>query len=305
MLPILDWRDFASDREKFVAELGSAGRDVGFFLLKNHTVSKELREAVFAQSDTFFGLPIEEKNKVSVLNTPHFRGWGQAGEESLDENSNLIDQKETYNIGFDLAADDPRVLASEKFRGVNQWPDLPGFSETMLTYYDTTMALGIDILRAFALDLGLEPEHFTDSFHESLAALRLLHYPPYRGTEEAIGAGAHTDYGAITLLMSDGEPGLQVKPRGKDWLDVPHVPDSYIVNIGDCMMRWTNDIYVSTPHRVLAPKGTRRSVAMFIQPNPHVIVETLPGTGEPKYPPVRADDYLMSRVDAHYPKPKE
>jgi len=304
MIPILDWQTFKTDPIAFSVELGRACRDTGFFLLRHHSVPRALQEQVFAQADAFFELPEEEKAKVSILNTPHFRGWGKQGVESLDETSPLVDSKETFNIGFDLAPDDPRVLAEEMFRGVNQWPNLPGFAETMLDYYDSALALGIGIHRAFARDLNLDPEHFTKCFEDPLAALRLLRYPPASGDSAEIGAGAHTDYGAITLLMTDGEPGLQVRPRGQDWVDVPHVEGAYVVNIGDCMMRWTNDIYVSTPHRVLPPKRIRRSVAMFIEANPDVIVQALPGTGTPKYPPVRAADYLMSRLDATY-APKE
>ncbi len=300
MIPVLDWRGFASDPDGFSTELGKTCRETGFFLLTNHTVPEDLRAAVFAQADAFFSLPRQEKQKVSILNTPHFRGWGKPGDESLDETSPLIDTKETFNIGFDLPDDDPRVLAGEPFRGVNQWPDLDGFAETMRRYYDAALALGVDIHRAFARDLGLEPEHFSPCFQDPLAALRLLSYPPATGAAQEIGAGAHTDYGAITLLMTDGEPGLQVRPRDQDWVDVPHVDGAYVVNIGDCLMRWTNDIYRSTPHRVLPPKRRRRSVAMFIEANPDTIVAALPGTGDPKYPPIRAADYLMSRLDATY-----
>lgn len=304
MIPLIDWAQNDVDPAGFAAEVGTACRHTGFFVLHNHTVPEQLRADVFAQSDAFFSLPRAEKAKVSILNTPHFRGWGKPGDESLDENSPLVDSKETFNIGFDLPADDPRVVAGAPFRGVNQWPGLPGFADTMLAYYDAALALGVAIHRAFARDLGLDPDHFTSAFDDPLAALRLLSYPPGTGAKNEIGAGAHTDYGAITLLMTDGEPGLQVQPRGGDWIDVPHVEGAYIVNIGDCMMRWTNDIYVSTPHRVLPPKRQRRSVAMFIEANPDTIVQALPGTGTPKYPPIRAADYLMSRLDATY-APKE
>jgi isopenicillin N synthase-like dioxygenase len=220
--------------------------------------------------------------------------------ESLDETSGLKDRKESFNIGFDLPEDDPRVIAGEPFRGVNQWPDLPGFRDTMLAYYDAALDLGVRLARAIALDLGLPEDHFDCAFHDPLAALRVLHYPPATGAAGEIGAGAHSDYGVVTLLMTDGEPGLQVKPRGGDWMDVPHVPGAYVVNIGDCLMRWTNDIYVSTPHRVLPPKRQRRSVAMFVEAHPDVMVEALPGTGTPKYAPIRAADYLQSRLDATY-----
>jgi len=304
MIPVLDWRRFGTDRTGFAAELGAACRGPGFFLLSHHTVPKDLRSRVFEMANAFFSLPESEKAKISILNTPHYRGWGKEGDESLDETSPLVDRKETFNIGYDLPEDDPRVIAGEPFRGVNQWPDLPGFRDTLLAYYDAALALGKDIHRAFALDLGLPEDHFGDAFDDPVAALRMLHYPPGTGAKNEIGAGAHTDYGAVTLLMTDGEPGLQVRPRGGDWMDVPHVDDAYVVNIGDCLMRWTNDIYVSTPHRVLPPKRQRRSVAMFVEANPDQIIRALPGTGDPKYPPVRAADYLMSRLDATY-APKE
>lgn len=300
MIPILDWPEFDRDPEAFAAKLGAACREVGFFVLRDPMVPADLRQSVFDHAATFFSLPVAEKAKISILNTPHFRGWGKPGDESLDEKSVEVDTKETFNVGFDLPEDDPRVVAGEMFRGVNQWPDLPGFRDTMLAYYDAALAQGVALHRAIAMDLGLPATQFDRVFEEPLAALRLLQYPPSSGAAGEIGAGAHTDYGAITLLMTDGEAGLQVRPRGADWIDVPPVDNAYIVNIGDCMMRWTNDIYVSTPHRVLPPKNLRRSVAMFVEANPDQFIEALPGTGAPKYPPIRAADYLMSRLDATY-----
>lgn len=302
MIPVLDFTRFTDgmNRDGFVADLGAAARGPGFFLLEGHGIDEGLQAQVFEQADRFFGLPLDAKEAVSILKTPHYRGWAHDGLESLDETSGLKDRKESFNIGFDLPEDDPRVVAGEPFRGVNQWPDLDGFRETMLAYYDATLDLGVRLSRAIALDLGLSEDHFDCAFQDPLAALRVLHYPPATGAEDEIGAGAHSDYGVVTLLMTDGEGGLQVKPRDGDWTDVPHVPRAYVVNIGDCLMRWTNDIYVSTPHRVLPPKRVRRSVAMFIEANPDVMVEALPGTGTPKYAPIRAADYLQSRLDATY-----
>ncbi|WP_208349624.1 isopenicillin N synthase family dioxygenase [Pseudaestuariivita rosea] len=300
MIPLLDWQDFETNRDAFVSAIGAACRGPGFFLLKNPPVPADLRAEVFRQADTFFALPAQEKTKLDIRKTPHYRGWAAQGVESLDDSTAQVDLKESFNIGYDLAAHDPRVLAGEPFRGVNVWPDLPGFRQTMLTYFDAALDLGRQIHRAFAADLGLAEDSFAKAFDEPLAAMRLLHYPPGTGADNEIGAGAHTDYGAITLLMTDGEPGLQVKPRGGDWQDVPHVDGAYIVNIGDCLMRWTNDIYMSTPHRVLPPKRQRRSVAFFVEANPDTIIQALPGTGAAKYPPIRAADYLQSRLDATY-----
>ena len=305
MIPVIDWARFGADPEGVAAELGAACRDTGFFLVAGHGIPGDLRAEVFRQADAFFALPEAGKAPLSILRNPHNRGWAAEGSESLDDTSGQVDAKQAFNVGLDLAPDDPRVLAGAPFRGVNVWPDLPGFRDTMLAYFDAVWGLGVDLHRAVARDLGLPERYFAPHFDAPLATLRLLSYPPARGTANEIGAGAHTDYGSLTLLMTDGEAGLQVKPRGGDWTDVPHVPDTYVVNIGDCLMRWTNDIYVSTPHRVLPPKRARRSVAFFLDPNPESVIAALPGTGDPAYPPVTGADYLRSRLDATYAKEEE
>ncbi|HEY9344682.1 MAG TPA: 2OG-Fe(II) oxygenase family protein, partial [Inquilinus sp.] len=113
-----------------------------------------------------------------------------------------------------------------------------------------------------------------------------------------------TDYGNVTILATDGVAGLQVRRRDGVWLDAPPVPGGFLCNIGDCLMRWTNDAYVSTPHRVQPPERERYSVAFFLDPNPEALVEALPGcvtADRPaRYPPVLGADYLRSRLDATY-----
>ena len=300
MIPTLDWRDHAHDPERFAAALGGACRETGFFLLTHHGIGPSLQEQLLREADRLFDLPVADKENLSILRNPHNRGWAATGSESLDETSGQIDRKEAFNIGLDLEPDDPRVLAAEPFRGVNVWPDLPGFRATMLRYFDAAWKLGVDLHGPIARDLGLDPEFFRPYFDAPLATLRLLRYPRGTGAAGEIGAGAHTDYGSLTLLLTDGEPGLEVRPRGGDWTPVPHVPGAFVVNIGDCLMRWTNDIYVSTPHRVRPPDHRRRSVAFFLDPNPDAVIAALPGTGKPKYPPVTGADYLRSRLDATY-----
>lgn len=307
MIPMLDWTRFASgdDAEGFVRDLGAACRDTGFFLLSNHGVEQGLIDDVFASADRFFDLTEAEKRTLSIHSNPHNRGWAKIGSEKLDENGTALDRKESFNIGFDLPPEDPRVVAGEPFRGVNLWPELPQFRAVMLAYYDTMLELGLAVHRAIAIDLGLDEHHFDDKFNEPMATLRLLHYPPATGADGEIGAGAHTDYGSISLLKTDGEPGLQVQQRSGGWTDVPHVPEAFVVNIGDCLMRWSNDIYVSNPHRVLPPRNRRRTVAFFLDPNPDALVAALPGTGPAKYPPIRGAAYLRSRLKATYePAPR-
>ncbi len=301
MIPVLDWSRFAAgtDPEGFVSDLSHACRDTGFFLLAHHGVPEALIADVFAMGDAFFAQPASGKRPLDIRRNPHNRGWAAEGSEALDETSGVMDRKEAFNVGFDLPATDPRVIAGEMFRGVNVWPEIAGFRETMLLYYDTVLNLGRALHRAFEADLGLPESYFEPHFTEPMATLRVLSYPA-NPSGEGIGAGAHSDYGSVTLLMTDGVAGLQVKPRGGDWTDVPHVPGAFVVNIGDCLMRWSNDIYVSTPHRVLPPKAPRRSIAFFLDPNPDSRIEALPGTGAPKYAPISGADYLRSRLDATY-----
>lgn len=300
MIPVLDWREAQTDPSGFCAMLGQATRDTGFFLLTGHGIAQAQIDAVFAASDALFASPLADKERLSILTNPHNRGWSGVGSENLDDTSDQHDRKEAFNIGLEMAADDPRILSKEPFRGLNLWPDLPGFRQVMLDYFDANLALGRALHRMFARDLGLDEDFFAQSFTAPMATLRLLHYPAGTGAAGEIGAGAHTDYGSITLLMTDGEAGLQVCPRGGDWIDVPHVPGAFVINIADCLMRWTNDLYISTPHRVVPPQRVRRSLAFFLDPNPETVIAPLPGTGPAKYPPVTGADYLRQRLQATY-----
>ena len=174
MIPVLDWHRSKTDRAGLVRDLGKAVRDIGFAVLQNPDVPRDLRDRVFAHADAFFSLPEAEKQKISILDTPHFRGWGKPGDESLDETRPEVDTKQTFNIGYDLAPDDPRVLAGDMFRGVNRWPAIDGFSQDMRAYYDAAQNQALAILALLAEDLGLEPGHFAPLFDAPLSALRLL-----------------------------------------------------------------------------------------------------------------------------------
>ncbi|MEM1366279.1 MAG: 2-oxoglutarate and iron-dependent oxygenase domain-containing protein [Pseudomonadota bacterium] len=305
-IPLLDWQDFQHDEAKFVAELGAACRDTGFFLLKGHGIERSLIDAVFDQSQTFFELPEAEKAPLDIYKSPANRGWSRVGSENLDDGGELRDIKEAFNVGLDLAADDPRVVRGDPFRGVNVWPDLPGFQRTMLDYFDAVLKLSVDVHEAIALDLGLPRRWFDQHLDAPLATLRTLWYPADTNGDNETGAGEHTDYGSLTFIMSDGVPGLQLRPRRQaggeaEWIDVPHYDGAFIVNIADCLMRWTNDLYVSTPHRVLPPARKRQSIAFFLDPNPDSIIEALPtATGPSKYPPISSANYLKMRLNQTY-----
>jgi isopenicillin N synthase-like dioxygenase len=285
--------------------LGGACREVGFFAVTGHGIDPALTGRVDAAARDIFGRSAAEKAALSITRSPHNRGYVGIGTETLDE-TRPTDLKEAFNIGLDLPTDHPEVVAGRPFRGVNLWPEIPGWRETMLACFDAAWRLGRLLHRGFAVDLGLDPDHFESRLDAPMAILRLLHYPPCPGTVAPgqMGAGTHTDYGNVTILATDGVAGLQVRRRDGVWLDAPPVPGGFLCNIGDCLMRWTNDVYVSTPHRVQPPERERYSVAFFLDPNPNALVEALPGCitadRSARYPPVLGADYLRSRLDATY-----
>ncbi len=304
-LPVIDLSAKATD---LAAEIGKAARGVGFFYVTGHGVSPALMAEVFAGSKQFFALPAATKDKVSIRTSPHNRGYVGMKGESLDP-TKAPDLKEAYNVGLELPADDPRVLRGEPFRGVNLWPELAGWRETMLSYFDAVWSVGRRLHEGIARDLKLASNYFEDKLDQPMATLRLLHYPPQPAGAAAgqIGAGEHTDYGDITLLLTDEVGGLEVKRRDGGWIAAPYMPGAFICNIGDCLMRWTNDVYVSTPHRVVNRGGRERySVAFFLDPNPDAVVACLPtcvsAERPARYPPVTGADYLRGRLDATYGK---
>ncbi len=309
-IPVIDIQSlYGSDKleiARTASLIGDACRGIGFFYIKGHGLSLEDIAALFATSHEFFALAEDVKKQVEISPATGNRGYVPMRGEALDP-SKPADLKEAFNIGLELAADDPELVAGARFRALNLWPEQPGFRESMLDYFDTALDIGRRLHMAFAADLGLEPDHFEDKLDRPLATLRLLHYPSQPGVVEdgQMGAGAHTDYGCVTLLLTDEVGGLEVRTRSGDWIKAPYSPGAFVCNIGDCLMRWTNDTYVSTPHRVLSPAGRERySIAFFLDPNPDAIVECLPtcsGPGNPpRYAPIRGDDYLESRLNPTY-----
>ncbi len=307
-----DLRDSAS-LARLGRALGECARGLGFFVLTNHTVPSALRERVFAQSAQLFATNATAKAKLSIQHTGNNRGYVALGEERLDS-TKPGDVKEAFNMGWDLPADHPDVVARKPFRGVNVWPDaqaFPQFRATMLEYFNACHQLGLQLHCALAQELGVAENFFDDKLDQPLATLRLLHYPPRpeRFEEGQIGAGEHTDYGNLTLLVTDDAGGLEVRTRAGEWLAVPNIPGAIICNIGDCLMRWTNDVFISTPHRVVNPVGRERfSVAFFLDPNPDAVVACLPTCASAerpaKYAPTTGAAYLKERLDATYGAPK-
>ncbi|XP_028079397.1 2-oxoglutarate-Fe(II) type oxidoreductase hxnY-like isoform X4 [Camellia sinensis] len=272
-----------------VSLLKQACLDSGFFYVINHGISQEFMDEVFYQSKSFFDLPVSEKMKV-LRNKTH-RGYTYPFSQRLDPVNQIQgDYNEGYNIGIEVPENDPDI--EKLLYEPNVWPPsdiLPGWRETMEKYHR---------------------EALQEMLGKPIAILRLLHYEgsvfdPMKGI---YGAGAHSDFGLITLLATDDIYGLQIckdkDAKPQKWEFVAPLKGAFIVNIGDMLERWSNCIFRSTLHRVLGNGQERYSIAYFVQPSHDCLVECLPTCqsqeNPPKFPPIKCETYMLQRYkDTH------
>tara|TARA_R110000868_G_scaffold100722_6_gene277126 strand:+ start:8056 stop:9030 length:975 start_codon:yes stop_codon:yes gene_type:complete len=310
-LPVIDISGLRSAdsavRKSVGDEIRAACLDLGFMYIVGHGVSAETRSAVFAETAAFFALPEERKLALDMKNSVGNAGYEPMRAQTLETGA-PPDLKEGFYIGEELSLDHPRVLAGGFNLGPNQWPeDVPEFRNVMSDYYDEMLVLGELLMRGVALSLRLEEDFFADFCTEPLAGLRLLHYPPQPANAhpDEKGCGAHTDFGGITMLMQDDNGGLQVMGADGEWLHAPPMADSYIVNLGDMVARWTNDTYRSTLHRVVNFSGRERySIPFFYSGRLSHEVAALPGClpdGQTaKYPPTTVEAHMRDMYARTY-----
>ena len=303
MIPLID---LSRSRDDVAGALADALERVGFFIVVNHGVPRDLVRRTFAEAERFHAQP--EAAKHAVLMNEHNNGYmamarynvrtSRASEDALP------DMNEAFFIKRERGPDDP--LAGRRFAGPNRWPtDLPGFRETLLEYCETIDRLAVGILPALSLSLGLPQDWFSPHFTRSQFSFRLSHYPPAKRESGRYGIAPHTDVNFMTFLAQSGVPGLQIRRDGDDWEDVPFVEDSFVVNTGDMLHRWTNGRYKSTPHRALPPVGRHRyAIPYFFGPNLDAEIRCAPTcTGPddpPRWPPVVYGDHLAWWYDANY-----
>lgn len=307
-IPIIDFSLFHSgtmeQRQQIAQQIGDACEDIGFLIIKNSGIDREILEGTWEVTKQFFDLPQAEKETFIEDQSRYPYGYTAIGGEILNagkakenktETKSLPDLKEMFSIGPEnpLAGMPPRI-----------WPsNPPDFRAKWEAYYEALTNLANQILQAFAIALNLPENYFEQFTTHHASAIRALNYPHLEGYEPQPGqirASAHTDYGTITILRSGG-PGLQVsKDRNPpNWVDVPHLEDVFIINLGDLMRRWTNDKWQSTLHQVINPPsgsnwGRRQSIAFFHNINPDAVVSVI-GTDEPKYEPIVAGDFLLQK----------
>ena len=266
MIPRINLKALSTGDEMALAAMHWAAADIGFATIYNTALSAERVSEAIETYRAFFQLPEARKQTLDMARTGANRGWGAAGSEQVDPEANP-DFKQFFDVGFALP--DGHPLAEKVFYAPNQWPDDPAFHRVIAAYYDDALAVSKGLLRAIAQAIGADADHFEGAFDTPMALLRGNYYPtrPDWAGAKDFGIAMHTDYGCLTLLATDGSPGLEVRKRGGGWIPVSAPPGEFIINFGEMLEFWTAGRVKATPHRVVGGTAERISVPLFFNPS--------------------------------------
>ena len=317
-VPVIDIAPYLAGtpegKRRVAAQLDRACREVGFYVIVGHGVDPGLVDEIEAVSREFFDLPLAEKMKVHIGKVPGGVGYSAIGDVALASTRGEAtppDLNETFQIAKVDVTDDA-YFHNEAARGMiprNRWPERPtALKDVYSRYYVRMGSLAADLMRLSALALDLPETYFDDKIDRHISRVNVRLYPEQKVAPlpGQLRAGAHTDYGTVTILKpGDAVGGLQIADAAGNWHDVPMIPGSFVINQGDLMARWTNDRWLSTLHRVANPPeeakgGSRRlSIVFFHHPNYDATVSCLPtcvaaGTG-PKYAQITVSDYYRMK----------
>lgn len=303
------------DRAAEIARLRDVTHEIGFFHLADHGVPEELQADLFDITKRFFALPKEQKEEISNLQYPHYRGYSELGDE---QTQGIVDWREQIDYGADRPAvtEDLDTHPWRVLEGPNPWPSaLPEMADIVTEWQTRLSDVAVVLLRAWAESLGQEPDFFDHAFTRPYPLIKLVHYPAVDGESSGQGVGAHSDPGVLTLLLPEpGSTGFQVD-RGEGWFDVEPLPNHFVVNIGELLEAATDGYLRATPHRVLpsAPGTSRYSIPFFFAPDldavfPHVtlpaeLAADAPGRGKDQHDQeifdITGRNVLKARLRAH------
>lgn len=276
-------------------KVANAVDNIGFITVSDTGINASDIETVLSTYKQFFLSSAENKAAVDMGLTGSNRGWGDAGAEQVNTDANP-DYKQVFDSGPELAADDP--LRKHAYYATNLWPAEPdGFRDVITTYYHQATEVALLLLSAVAKSIGEPEDYFKDKFDKPMALLRGNYYPPRpsNATDKDFGIASHSDYGCLTLLATDGTPGLEVLSKSQEWLPVIAEPGVFVINFGEMLEMWTNGRVVATQHRVVGGSKERQSVPLFF--NPRYDVNVAPNGAVKK---IVAGEHLSRRYDETY-----
>ena len=320
-IPCIDIGVFrAGDPDGRVARAwGRAFEEVGFATIVGHGIPEATVARCYDAVMRFYDLPLADKLRWDAGQRVKTRGYLPVGIESValtrgdDKPADLCEALVFYGVNSDIAAG---FEGTRSALTGNIYPsEPPELAAAIRGYFLAVYRLSYVLMRISARALGLPEDYFEPYYDRQRATLRAVHYPdqPEEPAPGQLRYGAHSDYGGLTILRQDAAPGgLQVFAKSGEWIDVHPIPESFVINVGDLMARWTNDRWCSTLHRVVNPPrdgsgSTRRlSLVLFTSPNDDATVSCLPTCADArqpvKYPPVRAADYITAKLSASMPK---
>ena len=315
-LPILDLQDAlklgAPRSAEVAAQMREAAMASGFFYVRHHGVDAAQIARQFTLAQELLDVPRATREALAMHHSPSMRGYELMGAQSLDLSARP-DLKESFYCGMAYPEDHPYVRAGYQTYGHNQWPaEVPHAPAVCEAYIQSLLVLSRRLMQLLALSLDLPETFFDATSANPMITLRMIRYPahPEGADERTFGAGAHTDWGAITILAQDAHGGLEVQMPQGDWVEATPVPGCFVVNLGDMIPRWTNGLYHSNPHRVRnrhSGGAPRYSIPFFYEPDYLARIEAVPGTvpaGEaPRYAPCTAGEHLVEMYRRTYNKP--
>tara|TARA_B110000093_G_C12887727_1_gene374745 strand:+ start:177 stop:1142 length:966 start_codon:yes stop_codon:yes gene_type:complete len=311
--PIVDIEKYFNsnkiEKDNYSQEVDAICRNSGFLAIKNHGIEQSVIDGIWNATERFFLLSDNKKNESKAPFDGYPYGYLGPGKEALAASQGMNtppDLKESFNGGPILTPANITDSDALSFCYANTiWPNSPvEFESAWIAYYQQMEILASKIMQLFATALRLEEKFFDPYIDQPISALRALNYPAQKKPPEIgqLRAGAHSDYGSLTILLpEENSVGLEILTLSGQWELVPAIPNTFIINIGDLMARWTNDRWISTLHRVVNKGSTnkRQSLAYFHQPNWNAEIQCLScclQDGElPKYPPVKSGPYLMEK----------
>jgi isopenicillin N synthase-like dioxygenase len=293
-LPMIDVSDFDQRQARVTDDVSRALQESGFMYVVGHGIDPFLIAAAFAHLRRFFVQPTAFKDRFAYTDVASNFGYQGIGRERLDPR-HLPDLKESFTMRNALGRADDH----------SRWPD-DAFRETALRFYVAAFAAAHRLLHVLGHCLQLPPDFFRQRHRGENVTLRWLHYPANLAAQsmEQLGAGAHTDYGSITLLLQDNVGGLELLGADGAWHPAPPVSDAIVINTGDLMERWTNGRFRSTVHRVRPVTGPRDrySIALFVDPDSDVEVECIAScandSNPSRYPRITAAEHLRQKIAA-------
>lgn len=293
ILPLVDISKLASprleDRLSVARELDRACAEAGFLYIAGAQMDDALFRRIHTRAQAYFALDTDTKMKSYIGRSENHSGYVPVGEEQFAAGQR--DLKEAFDVNRDYMGTEGR----RPLLGPNLWPEMPGFRDDVQAYYRHVTGIGAQLFRAFALALGLDEDHFDAHLRNPPSQLRLIHYPFDATAEDRPGIGAHTDYECFTLLSATA-PGLQIIDRQGQWIDIPLVEGTMIMNIGDMMEILSNGRYAATRHRVKKVREERYSFALFHACDYDYVVAPVVRGEAPRYAPLKGGEHLFNQT---------